>query len=297
MKKIDRQFLFAIFFGGALVAAGADLRTNQLMIGGVAVDSTVSNGTIIGDRWMVISNTLVRVHAEVIPLDGPSGVSSKDDSEQALRLMFQLGHGPTKDRSTMHGGVRGLHGLLYMAKGLNAPNLTQTSRVDVFSTEDKSIIVVMVRDNGPIYSSTNSGMTWVVINKPGTYEFPLTSDSDSDSYFAKATLYPSLENQTSTNPLPSHWYAIGSAPDGSKLVMTGDSSQPAPVLSIGHSGNEVIVSWPANFSNFILQQNNDLATPNWVDVTNSVNVVGEENQVVISPAVDNNFYRLKSKLP
>jgi hypothetical protein len=34
----------------------------------------------------------------------------------------------------------------------------------------------MVADNGPIYSSTNSGMTWLMINTPGKYEFFLTGD-------------------------------------------------------------------------------------------------------------------------
>ena len=297
MEKITRQFLVLAIFGGVFVSVGADLRTNQLMIGDTVVDGIVSNGTISGDRWMVISNTLVRFHAEVTPINSPSSANSKDDSEPTLRLMFNLGHGPTKDRSTMHGGVKGLHGLLYMAKGVNTPHLTQMSRVDVFSTADKMIIVVMVRDNGPIYSSTNSGMTWTVINTPGTYEFPLTSDSDSDRYFAKATLYPSPENQTTTNLPPSNWYAVGSAPDGSKLVMIGNSSQPTPVLSIKNSGNAAIVSWPSNFTGFILQQSSDLTATNWVDVTNSVNVVENENQVIISTVIGNNFYRLRSQSP
>jgi len=197
----------------------------------------------------------------------------------------------------MHGGVSGLHGLLYMAGGLNTPHFTRTSRVDILSTEDKAVIVLMMRDNGPIYSSTNSGMSWTVINMPGTYEFPLTSDSDSDRYFAGATIHPSPENQGLTN-LPSlNWYAVGSDPDGSKLVMTGGSSQPSPVLSIKYSGEMATVSWPSNFTGFILQQSGDLTATNWVDVTNAVNVVGNENQVTISPVAGNNFFRLKSQSP
>jgi len=34
-----------------------------------------------------------------------------------------------------------------------------------------------------------------------------------------------------------------------------------------------------------------------VDVTNAVNVVGNENQVTISPVAGNNFFRLKSQSP
>ena len=79
--------------------------------------------------------------------------------------------------------------------------------------------------------------------------------------------------------------------------MTGDSLQPAPVLSITHSANVVIVSWPSSFTGFVLQQNNDLTTANWMDVTNAVSVVDEQNQVIMPPTSSNNFYRLKSKLP
>ncbi len=289
--------IIGIIFLGAFAVAAADLRTNQLFIGDTAVKSTVSNGTIIGDRWMVISNTLVRIHAEVTPIDGPARADSKDDSEPVLRLLFRLGQGPTKDKSTMHGGVHGLHGLLYMSKDLNTPHLDQMSRVDVFSTEDKAIILLMVRDNGPIYSSTNSGMTWAVITQPGTYEFPMSADSDSDVWLAGATIHPSPENQGLTN-LPSlNWYAVGSDPDGNKLVMTGGSSQPSPVLSIKYSGEMATVSWPSNFTGFILQQSGDLTATNWVDVTNVVNVVGNQNQVTISPVAGNNFFRLKSQSP
>jgi hypothetical protein len=79
--------------------------------------------------------------------------------------------------------------------------------------------------------------------------------------------------------------------------MIGDSSQPAPMLTITHSGNAVVVSWSSSFTGFILQQNNDLSTTNWIDVTNAVSVVGEQSQVIMPPTSSNNFYRLKSKSP
>ena len=175
MRKIRLQFLVLAVFGGVFVTAGADLRTNQLMIGDTVVNGTVANGKIVGDRWVVVSNTLHRFHLEATPLPESSGSpeanpSFKDDSKPPLRLMLATGSGTTK-----RGGVMGLHGLIYMARDWRTPNLAQTGRVDVMSTDDKTIIVVMVRDNGPIYSSTNSGMTWTVINTPGKHDFPLTS--------------------------------------------------------------------------------------------------------------------------
>jgi hypothetical protein len=217
--------------------------------------------------------------------------SSKTNSGPRLRLLMHLGNGPTK-----FGSVKGLHGLIYMARDWRTPSLAQTNRVDILSSEDKTRIVVMVADNGPIYSSTNSGMTWTVINTPGKYEFPLTVDLNGGGFIAAATLYPSPENQTqtATNSPATNWYAVGSAPDGSKLVITEDPSQPAPVLSITHSGGGVVVSWPAAFTGFVLQENKDLSSMNWVDVTDPVKKVGEDNQVLVSSPADNNFYRLKS---
>ncbi len=64
-----------------------------------------------------------------------------------------------------------------------------------------------------------------------------------------------------------------------------------PTLSIAQSGNGVILSWPWPSRCFRLQQSSDLT--NWVDSTFTINVVGNQNQVVISPAPNNLFFRLK----
>lgn len=58
--------------------------------------------------------------------------------------------------------------------------------------------------------------------------------------------------------------------------------------------NTVLVAWPSSATSFNLQQQSVLGNPTWSPVTNSVNVVGSENQVIISPPVGNRFYRLKN---
>lgn len=292
MKTSVLQLLVAVF-GITLVATASELRTNQLMIGDTAVESVETNGTISGDKWIVVSNTLIQVHVEATPLDGPTNapgdLAIKNESKPCLQLMMATGDGPTKP-----GGVKGLHGLVYMASDWRTPSLGRTNRIDILSTEDKTKIVVMVRDNGPIYSSTNSGMTWTIINTTGTYEFPLTSGPEGGGFYAKTTIYPSSTTQPLANSTATNWYAVGLAPDGSKMVVTGGSSQETPVLSITQSSNITFVSWPVVFKEFHLQKNNSLTSTNWIDVTNSVVVVGEENQVTI-PGISNSvFYRLKS---
>ncbi len=69
----------------------------------------------------------------------------------------------------------------------------------------------------------------------------------------------------------------------------------SPLLRVVHtSTNTVIVAWLTPTLNYSLQQNAAVGTTNWTGVTNQVNFVGPESQVMISPPVGNQFYRLKS---
>jgi hypothetical protein len=63
-------------------------------------------------------------------------------------------------------------------------------------------------------------------------------------------------------------------------------------LAIQASGNSVVMSWAPEVGNYLLQQNSSLATSNWVNVTNPVNLVNGQNQVVAPIASGARFYRL-----
>lgn len=56
--------------------------------------------------------------------------------------------------------------------------------------------------------------------------------------------------------------------------------------------NALVIAWPTNFSGFVLQQNSDLGTTNWLSATNSVSVVGSNKQVTITPLTGSGFFRL-----
>jgi hypothetical protein len=71
----------------------------------------------------------------------------------------------------------------------------------------------------------------------------------------------------------------------------------APTLGISPTAtNAAIVMWPAAAATgFTLQENPNLAATNWVDSAGAVEVVGAENQVVLSlSSSSQRFYRLKS---
>jgi hypothetical protein len=58
--------------------------------------------------------------------------------------------------------------------------------------------------------------------------------------------------------------------------------------------NTAVIAWPSSATGFTLQVNGDLNGTTWNTVANPVNVVGSENQVVITPPTGRNFYRLKN---
>jgi len=68
----------------------------------------------------------------------------------------------------------------------------------------------------------------------------------------------------------------------------------APSLRIARAAaNALVLAWLDAFTGFVLQQNTDLMTTNWVAVTNPPVVVNGEKQVTVSPAVGNRYYRLQ----
>jgi hypothetical protein len=68
----------------------------------------------------------------------------------------------------------------------------------------------------------------------------------------------------------------------------------APLLRIFLTAtNTAIVGWPTAAAGFNLEQNGNIATTLWSAVTNTINVVGSENQVTIAPPIGNKFYRLR----
>ncbi len=63
-------------------------------------------------------------------------------------------------------------------------------------------------------------------------------------------------------------------------------------LTIHVEENTATLSWPGDILGYVLQENSNLATTNWMMVTNSVVETNEENQVVVPVANTNLFYRL-----
>jgi hypothetical protein len=292
---MNNPLLIVIAMGAILIGAEITAPSNpaKMWIGDTEVEATNVGNKLVGERWIATSNSVILVHAEIVPLAG-TGDKTNDSSivpEPKLRLMLH-----TRNRQGVIGnGVTIFHGPMYMDDGSQIPRIDQTNFIDIFTTDDRKKIVVMILDNGPIYNTTNSGMTWTVSSAPGSYDFPLTIKPDGSGYSAAATIIPSPKTLLSNKSPKKTWYAIGRSADGSELVFTGNTLNPAPALSITHTTEAEIVSWPASFANYILQMTDDLNLANWVDVTNSASKVGEDILVVMPPNFEKSFYRLKSR--
>ncbi len=168
--------------------------------------------------------------------------------------------------------------------------------ITAFTSKDKKKIV-LVPDEGPICFSEDFGFRWQLIKTQGLYRFTLSQTPKGSALVAQITLtnLTSLTNPTVLKTMSGEdWYSTLSSADDSQMVVTAGSSLSAPVLSISHTDSGVVISWPGSFTNFILQQNNDLTTTNWVNVANPVSGIDGQNQVIISQPAGSGFYRLKT---
>jgi hypothetical protein len=93
----------------------------------------------------------------------------------------------------------------------------------------------------------------------------------------------------------------GNAMSGGNYAVTGGfwsllavvQTPGAPLLTITHSGNSVIVSWPLSSGGFTLQQNGNLANAaGWSTYGGTVSTNNGVNSITITPPVGNLFFRL-----
>jgi len=66
----------------------------------------------------------------------------------------------------------------------------------------------------------------------------------------------------------------------------------SPSLGITPSGGGVKISWPSSATNFVLQQNSNLATTNWSTNSLAISNDGTNKSVNIVPTTGNAFFRL-----
>jgi hypothetical protein len=92
---------------------------------------------------------------------------------------------------------------------------------------------------------------------------------------------------------------VASSADGGKLFLLAPKSiysrysPPGPRLNLAPSSSNFSPSWIVPSTNFVLQQNSDLAMANWVTLTNMPVLILTNlwNQIILSSPNGNGFYR------
>ena len=54
----------------------------------------------------------------------------------------------------------------------------------------------------------------------------------------------------------------------------------------------LVISWPAGANGWALQECGDLVLNNWTNSGRTVNVVGSQMQVIVTPLIGSGFFRL-----
>jgi hypothetical protein len=155
------------------------------------------------------------------------------------------------------------------------------------------------------YVSTNSGASWA----PGTtISGQVTSSADGSklAVFNGSKVLSSSDygNTWVTNNWPNNWVFpnMCSSADGNRLFAVGNGAgvwtgqlNPSGNLNISQvASSNVMISWLVPSTNFVLQQNSDLTTTQWIYVTNVpvLNLTNLQNQVMLPLPASTTFYRL-----
>jgi hypothetical protein len=194
------------------------------------------------------------------------------------------------------------------ATWIQSTNLPGTNWIAVASSANGIKLVAAV-DDGSIYVSTNAGATWTATSAPAEDWRSLASSSDGTKLIAASNgpIYTSNDSGTTwiSNNVPGgYWRAVASSADGNILeaVVPGGGiwtmqNTPSPQLNLTVSNTGLAFSWTVPSANFLLQQNLDLTTTNWVTLTNTpaLNLTNLNNELTLSPSNSSGFFRLISQ--
>ena len=175
------------------------------------------------------------------------------------------------------------------------------------SSADGTKLIACNGNSGLIYISTNSGTTWNTNGLPRQNSPSVASSADGSKLVVAVGIHiytstNSGNTWTSNNVPAESWTSVDSSADGSKLVAVADGyggiwtsqTMPTPQLNIAPTNGNFTLSWTLPSTNFVLQQNLDLTTTNWVTLTNTttLNLTNLQNEVVLSLSNSSGFYHL-----
>ncbi len=180
---------------------------------------------------------------------------------------------------------------------LGYPDSGDNGYGDVYSdggTNDLTGLDALVRSNTIIHGNwdyASQSITWspdiADTNIPNSYYL-----TGQPSWWGNSPWPPYDPNNptaASMTSIPAGYRFVFDPNPSALLAFLLNTNLPKLHISLTDS-NTAVVAWPG----YMLQQNSDLTTTNWVNVTNAINLVGNEYQAVVSPSSGQQYYRLKS---
>jgi hypothetical protein len=177
------------------------------------------------------------------------------------------------------------------------------------SADGGTLLVGAGGNGGLIYVSTNFGASWTS-NTVRQVWASLACSANGHHMVAVGypSIYTSTDSGTtwiSNNAPRLQWRAAAVSADGNAMLAVAEpggiytwQAAPAPALGIipALSNGNVTVSWVVPSTNLVLQQSPDLAPGNWSDVTNAptLNLSNLQNQVTAPMLSGAGFYRLRT---
>jgi hypothetical protein len=177
------------------------------------------------------------------------------------------------------------------------------------SSADGSILIVGAGGNGGlIYKSTNSGMSWT---SNSIHKVWASVAAAADGRQIISGCYPAIYTSTdsgatwiSNNAPNLSWSAVATSADGNKLVAAAFpggiytcQTTPSPLINLTLTNGNSMFSWIVPSTNFVLQQNLDLTTTNWVTLTNepTLNLTNLNDEVVLPQTNSSGLFRLMAQ--
>jgi hypothetical protein len=181
--------------------------------------------------------------------------------------------------------------------------------------------LVAVTHGGSIYTSGDSGATWESTSAPVDDWSAVASSADGTILLAVRwwgtddIIYPELSTNSGGGWAPAGvpaglWNSVACSSAGNYFVAAGygriailhspppaPPMAPSPHLAVSRSGGNLGLSWLVPSTPFVLQQNSDLRSPDWVAVPTppTLNLTNLHYEVTLAPGLGASFYRLRQQ--
>jgi len=165
------------------------------------------------------------------------------------------------------------------------------------------------------YRSTDSGTTWEPLtNGPAFYWTCIAASADGREllagrfdhvhYWQPDAVYSSRDAGSTWQPegVFGKWDSVCCSADGNLRAAADQTggiwisrSTPAPLLTATQSSGRITISWGLPSMDFVLQQNINIDTGNWMELTNipTLNLSNLRHEVTVSLSRGENYFRLK----